>query len=595
MRNREPHIPLFLWVATAALAHILWGGGADRIAEVFEDQTSLARLAASVRRHVDSSNRQLEVTLLEEFAEPAPAPAPSPDSDADETREERDELREQDAFEKSEQDDPRAALKTKDDPDAEKPKPETKQQQPDRTQKETEKPKLEEDKKAVPTEPAPPPPPVDVMRRVSVKQHVQDKDQADNPNAKYQGDDANHVVQETQSRVTSTDQDDPNPTPGLSHLGPDPKAGNANLNDIAQSESSPGDPDDAPSTSSKDGKDEAEQEVAKAQAPQNPVRAVFGEPAGGQQTSSPAGVAQAPKPAPGQKAQTEMEARQAVSEVLTAEGESATRVASAQEAQAARQGRTARRSIPVHKGGAAGGGAGPYGRLGLTPGGLNPNLTPLAALETIGSDQLHRERVADGERRRSTHRGSWQTVGLERWRSAIENYIPTAREGTTTALNTARVPFSTYLNQIHNRLHPIFADRFLASLDGLPGDHPANRSGISTNLEIVLDPADGRIVRMGVTKASGTTIFDVNALEAVQRASPFGAAPTAIVSPDGNVYLHWEFHREPNLACSTYFARPKMLRVAPKTAPPAIPLRPPATPEEHGSNQNRPPPEQSGG
>lgn len=595
MRNREPHIPLFLWVATAALAHILWGGGADRIAEVFEDQTSLARLAASVRRHVDSSNRQLEVTLLEEFAEPAPAPAPSPDSDADETREERDELREQDAFEKSEQDDPRAALKTKDDPDAEKPKPETKQQQPDRTQKETEKPKPEEDKKAVPTEPAPPPPPVDVMRRVSVKQHVQDKDQADNPNAKYQGDDANHVVQETQSRVTSTDQDDPNPTPGLSHLGPDPKAGNANLNDIAQSESSPGDPDDAPSTSSKDGKDEAEQEVAKAQAPQNPVRAVFGEPAGGQQTSSPAGVAQAPKPAPGQKAQTEMEARQAVSEVLTAEGESATRVASAQEAQAARQGRTARRSIPVHKGGAAGGGAGPYGRLGLTPGGLNPNLTPLAALETIGSDQLHRERVADGERRRSTHRGSWQTVGLERWRSAIENYIPTAREGTTTALNTARVPFSTYLNQIHNRLHPIFADRFLASLDGLPGDHPANRSGISTNLEIVLDPADGRIVRMGVTKASGTTIFDVNALEAVQRASPFGAAPTAIVSPDGNVYLHWEFHREPNLACSTYFARPKMLRVAPKTAPPAIPLRPPATPEEHGSNQNRPPPEQSGG
>lgn len=597
MRNREPHIPLFLWVATAALAHILWGGGADRIAEVFEDQTSLARLAASVRRHVDSSNRQLEVTLLEEFAEPAPAPAPSPDSDADETREERDELREQDAFEKSEQDDPRAALKTKDDPDSEKPKPkpETKQQQPDRTQKETEKPKPEEDKKAVPTEPAPPPPPVDVMRRVSVKQHVQDKDQADNPNAKYQGDDANHVVQETQSRVTSTDQDDPNPTPGLSHLGPDPKAGNANLNDIAQSESSPGDPDDAPSTSSKDGKDEAEQEVAKAQAPQNPVRAVFGEPAGGQQTSSPAGVAQAPKPAPGQKAQTEMEARQAVSEVLTAEGESATRVASAQEAQAARQGRTARRSIPVHKGGAAGGGAGPYGRLGLTPGGLNPNLTPLAALETIGSDQLHRERVADGERRRSTHRGSWQTVGLERWRSAIENYIPTAREGTTTALNTARVPFSTYLNQIHNRLHPIFADRFLASLDGLPGDHPANRSGISTNLEIVLDPADGRIVRMGVTKASGTTIFDVNALEAVQRASPFGAAPTAIVSPDGNVYLHWEFHREPNLACSTYFARPKMLRVAPKTAPPAIPLRPPATPEEHGSNQNRPPPEQSGG
>ncbi len=603
MKTREPHIPLFLWVATAALVHILWGGGAEQVAEVFEDHSSIARLAASVRRHVGTANRQLEVTLLDvpedalppppttlegEAAEPEAPPADNEEKD-DEPPEESDEPDPQapkKLTKEQEREKDKAKLEEKLDKDT--PKPEAKP--------EPEKPKPEAEKKP-PLDAVPPPPMVQMPQRVSVKQHVTDKNQADNPNAKYQADEANHVAQETQSRITSTDQDDPAPTPGLSHLGADPKPGNAHVTDIAQSESSPGDPNDAPSQSQKDGKDAVEQQQAKAQAPKDPTQAVFGDSAtGGQLTQQPAPGARQPKPTPGQSAREELRAREAVAEVMTAEGESQAQVATAQEAQAARKARQARAAIPKLKpGGSAFGGTGQYGRLGITPSGLNPNLSPLAALETIGTDQLQRERIADGERRRSTHRGSWQTAGLERWRSAIENYIPTARDGNTTALNTARVPFSCYLNQIHNRLHPVFADRFLASLDGLPGDHPANRAGISTNLEIVLDPADGRIVRMGVTKASGTTVFDVNALEAVQRASPFGAAPDAIVSPDGHVYLHWEFHREPNLACSTYFARPKMLRVAPQTAPPVIPLRPPATPEEHGSNDKRATPEQSGG
>ena len=34
-------------------------------------------------------------------------------------------------------------------------------------------------------------------------------------------------------------------------------------------------------------------------------------------------------------------------------------------------------------------------------------------------------------------------------------------KSTGTALNTARVPFASYLNTIHGRIHPIFADDFL--------------------------------------------------------------------------------------------------------------------------------------
>jgi outer membrane biosynthesis protein TonB len=74
-------------------------------------------------------------------------------------------------------------------------------------------------------------------------------------------------------------------------------------------------------------------------------------------------------------------------------------------------------------------------------------------------------------------------------------------------------------------------------------------------------------------KTSGITAFDIAALDSVQRASPFGTAPSAIVSPDGRVYLHWEFHRD-DYACSTINARPFML-TAPASSPPENPAPPP--------------------
>jgi TonB family protein len=151
------------------------------------------------------------------------------------------------------------------------------------------------------------------------------------------------------------------------------------------------------------------------------------------------------------------------------------------------------------------------------------------------------------------------------------------KPGNTTALNTAAVPFATYLNGMHNRIHPIFADTFLGSLDSLPPTHPMNDPKIYTSLEIVLTK-EGQIVKMGVVKTSGITAFDIAALDSVQRASPFGPAPGAIISPDGNVYLHWEFHRDEMFACSTLNARPKMLKAAPSPTPaPNLPI-PPVTP-----------------
>lgn len=156
-------------------------------------------------------------------------------------------------------------------------------------------------------------------------------------------------------------------------------------------------------------------------------------------------------------------------------------------------------------------------------------------------------------------------VGIERWRTAIEGYVPAVRLDNQLRLEGAIRPFAQYLNQVHARIHPIFADQFLASLDGLPSSDPMNQPDLHVTLEIILESKEGRIQRMGATAVSGVTAFDVMALDSVYRAQPFGPPPQAIVSPDGFVYFHWEFHRGPE-ACGTWNTRPFLLGSASKTA-----------------------------
>ena len=217
-------------------------------------------------------------------------------------------------------------------------------------------------------------------------------------------------------------------------------------------------------------------------------------------------------------------------------------------------------------------------------GGPNLNLTMPMVEQAVGTDKLKAERAADGAARRTAHAGTTNRNGFERLKAAIENYEPSVKEGNQTALNAARVPFATYINTIHNRLHPIFAEEFLDSLQNLPQDHAMN-ANLVTHLEIVLSKDEGRIVRMGITKASGVTAFDMVALNSVQRASPYGKAPDVIVSPDGNVYLHWEFHRNPFDACTTRNARPFLLKTAPTVGSKLPPPRRPSGghSEERGS------------
>ncbi len=547
---REPNIPLFLWVAAAIVAHLTWGGGAEQVAEVFEERADVRRFAASVQRHL-RGRFSTEIALFEDTS------AEVIERDVDDARDAVDGLPDDDTSEpqppeenaRLDEPDPTSDPSQTPELPKDKPKPPEKQAKlEDKAKVEPEPDPIEKPAEATPEK-------LEIPRRVAVVQHVEDKNQADNPDAEFLADDSNKVKEQTQARVTATDQDNAKPSPGSQHSGPTEEPGDAHVTDVAQSDDSPGETNRAPSEDKL-----AAREAVSVSQPQG-IPEVAGRVQAGPEQSDPGEKGQTAR-----AASSEQEEMPAVPSVSAG----AWQLAREREARLARAAHEARRHRPAT---AAGNPNRPLDFLGLgaegrTERGVNLNLTPGTALAAIGQDQLAREIRADGERRRSKHQGSWKAVGIERWRPAIENYVAAVKLGNQTALNTAQAPFASYLNRIHNRLHPIFAVNYLGFLDGLPGSAGLHDPKMKTNLEIVLSQSNGSIVKMGVTRTSGVTAFDISALESVQRASPFGTPPSSIVSPDGNVYLHWEFHRDPILACSTFYARPYLIKVPQKTAPP---------------------------
>lgn len=564
--TRDSNIPLFLWIATAVLAHLAWGGGATRLSHVIEETLDIRRFALSVQRQVRAGNGNVEVALLDEEADKDQEQKPDDKSANvdDPNKDESTEPTEDDEVAKKDED------KKKDDAKPEPEKKEPEKVEPPKLELKKEEPKKKEDGK---TEPVKELPKITTKNRIAVNQHVEDKNQKDNPKAEFIGPDANRVKEQTQARTTATDQNDKNPTPGGNHSGPTQAPGNSDETKVAQSEDKPGEPDRAPT---EDTPPEKEQPAKTASAAPPPAVGAEPKPPGvdnGDSSSRSVAKETAQK---GQKAQAAQKEIEETPDPLASKGGNWS-VAEGRAGQSAKKARKAKKKrLPPMKGQYGANDLLGLGALGTTRSGVNLNLSPQQALAAVGHDRLTREKKIDAERRKSAHRGSWKSVGIEKWRAAIENYVPSVKPGNQTALNTARVPFAAYLNAVHNRLHPIFADSFLASLDSLPGSHPMNRPEIKTDLEIVLNQDDGRVVRMGITHTSGVTAFDIAALESVMRAQPFGAPPQEIISPDGNVYFHWEFYRNPFYACSTYFAHPYILKGKPKTAPPSIDPKVPA-------------------
>jgi TonB C terminal len=555
--SREAHIPLALWISAAIVAHLAGGGGAAEVAQVVEDRAELRALTRQVREQLRPPDTTFEV--LTDVAVPTPAQnvAPPENTPKDDSAAAESEPGEPDEADK-------LVLKV-DKPRPPKEPPETAKTTPQPPPPEPPKPTEKVAEVPLPIVKAPPPPPPPEMdHRIAVRQNVK-KDQADNPSAHRIADDANHTDEETMARVRSHDQDDPNPTPGT-HSGPKGAPGNSDHDKVAHSEDKKGDETHAPGEArpSATGAEHNHPAPPSATAAHDPPKS---DAAGG--GAAPKVASALPRPA----APSPGGAGPASPEVVSGDRGSYT-------------------LDPVNPGGdgksrrAGKKRPAPFADSGVHPSttGFNKggplNLPSDAFEKAVGREQLRAERAADGASRRSAHRGAWETNKFERWRAAIENYEPTVKLGNQTSLNAARVPFATYINSIHNRLHPIFGEEFLSALDGLPKSHPLQKMDLVTHVEIVLSKDQGRIVRMGVTRASGITAFDVVALNSISRAQPFGKAPDAIISPDGNVYLHWEFHRDPFDACTTRNARPFLLKSAPPKPPeaPAPPKKPEGAP-----------------
>src|SRR4051812_25948755 len=83
--RREANIPLFLWIATALLVHLMSGGGAEQVARTVEGVREIGKFARSVQWRVQGQNATTEISLLEEpraeDAEKPEEPKQAPESE----------------------------------------------------------------------------------------------------------------------------------------------------------------------------------------------------------------------------------------------------------------------------------------------------------------------------------------------------------------------------------------------------------------------------------------------------------------------------------------------------------------------------------
>jgi hypothetical protein len=599
MRLREAHVPILLWVCAAAMIHLGGVQQGEHAMVLEEGKSSLRQLARSLATPVsgDEEYSTTEVELTEDLALPAPvaepAPAASTESSAaplPSTKPKPDEKLPEPPKAKPEPKKPPPPPPVPKKPEEPKiaAKPPAAAPPPPPVPKKPEEPKPEEPKVAA-KPPPPPPPPPELDKKIAVQQ-IQKKDEEKNEAAKLLAEKNHHVKpgEETQASVTSLTENNPDPNPGTNSSGPSTSMGNGAKSVAAQDEDRAGE---------KVAPNVLKQPAPKAAIPDPPKSAVVTPPPG-QPSPEPPGTpksasaqgpqappanlppqgtgAKGPPPAAAPKAPDTMAGPNGVGTIPKPSAPGVATLPSSTPPGANGNGLPKYKlpELPAMAGGnkwVDGLGSNYAGKSG-SPAGLTPNIIAGA----VGQPQIDKLRVAEAETRLSKHRGEFKSALLERWKPAIENYVPGVRAGNQTNLGTRASPFATYLTQIHNRLHPVFSEGFVDNLGDLPKESILRDTTLVAWMEIVLKP-DGTIHHLGIVKASGSTVFDIAALDSVDRSAPFGTAPKEIVSPDGLIYLHWEFHNDVE-RCSTANARPYILDDSTKPKLPADPPKAPTPP-----------------
>jgi hypothetical protein len=549
---RDAHIPLLLWLPAALLVHLLGGGSAFYAADLAQQRAQILAFSRAISQKLGGDQAPVEIEVFdlptppEEPATPEVAKQPSvaesgnPDPDSPASPPELSPATAKQAHETP--------------PEDEHPAP------PEPAPKKEKAPKLPATSE--PYKPGSKPLIVQAVpdgRLAIINDPDTKKDQADNPGARRIADEANHTDRERMARLRAYDQNSSKPRPaGGDAKAPPEKPGGGDPGDGDPGDGDPGDGDTDEPGFSTHKPDEDDSKAARAGSERGPAEPAATPSKRDLDTPRTPGQA-AQRATPGRKAETGGKGKH-TPKVATGDGgtwridPSGGDGRQKKRARKAKRGRSARPFVPGTRG------AELPKRFRVDAHGVR---------EALGEAHLKRDQERARNTRMAKHRGRFAAADFKRFRAAIENYDPSVELGNQTSLNAARVPFASYINRMHNRIHPIFADGFLRSIEGLGRRHGLSNMKLVTHLELVLDREAGKLIRFGVVKPSGVTAFEVAALRSVEQAAPFGKPPKSIVSSDGKIYIHWEFYRNPYYACTSRFARPFLLK-----HPPDLPAGP---------------------
>lgn len=171
--------------------------------------------------------------------------------------------------------------------------------------------------------------------------------------------------------------------------------------------------------------------------------------------------------------------------------------------------------------------------------------------KTFGErDAIDKARLSGRERK---FLGRWRKR-VESMKAAMENFVPNVRYGNQIAINTRRSVYASYLARIHRKIHRLWGGQYLHHLDlNFSAGHPLSNPRLLTKVEMVIDGKSGEVKEVVIVDSSRNYDYDTEAVRVSLVVSPHGPAPRQIVSPDGNVYVHWRFWRDTR-QCGTFGA-----------------------------------------
>lgn len=130
-------------------------------------------------------------------------------------------------------------------------------------------------------------------------------------------------------------------------------------------------------------------------------------------------------------------------------------------------------------------------------------------------------------------------------RASLENMIPEIAPGNHTSVNAHPAVYAGYMASLHRKIHDRWANDYLLSIDtSYPRSHPLQNPALHVLLEFVILAETGKFEAVNIVQSSGELLFDAEAVDTAWAIGDKPNPPPQIVSPNGKIYIHWNFWRD---------------------------------------------------